>query len=240
MLIDGGNNNDGSPLSSYLKSCGVKTIDYLVATHPHEDHIGGLDNIIDQFKIGQIYAPLLPDSDLPSTKTYKDFIKSAESKYYDVTYLTAGDIIYSDDELKIACLSPSKDDIFSNINNYSIVLKINYGASSFLLAGDAENIAESIMLSSGYDLSANLLKMGHHGSSSSSSAEFLAAVNPDYAIISCGVNNSYNHPSEKTLKSLNDVGAQVYRTDKDGSITAVSNGSTITLTSDETLNLDGD
>lgn len=233
MLIDAGNNVDGNPIVNYLKnSLGISRIDCVVGTHAHEDHIGGLDTVIRKFKIGSVVMPYLPEKSVPTTKTYEDVLDAVIQKKLTVTEAYAGQVLMQDDEhqLKIEVLSPKQNQYYEEMNDYSIVLRITYKKRAFIFTGDAETLVEKEMLSAGYDLSADVLKLGHHGSSTSSSRNFLNAVNPDYAIISCGQNNDYGHPHRETITSLNKMDLTIYRTDRQGTIKAACDGDRITFT----------
>lgn len=238
MLIDGGNNNDGTLICDYLQEQGIDTIDYLIATHPHEDHIGGLDTVIEELEIGSIYAPRLADDDIPTTRTYEDFLEAISDKGYKLHGAKAGDYLLKEEDVAVQVLSPAVES-YEELNNYSVVLRITYGRTSMLLAGDAETLCEEEMLDEGYELQSDLLKVGHHGSHSSSSADFIEAVAPSYAVISCGEDNTYGHPHAETLETLEAAGAQVFRTDMQGTILAVSDGQTLTLSADQSICCDG-
>ena len=238
MLIDGGNNNDGAKICAYLDEAGVDTIDFLVATHPHEGHIGGLDDVVEAFDIGKIYAPRLADASLPTTRTYEDFLLAVQDKGYKLTAAGAGDVLLDEGGLKAEVLSPAAEK-YKELNDYSVVLRISYGQTNWLFTGDAEALCEKEMLENGFDVSADLLKVGHHGSRSSSSLEFINDVHPAYAVISCGAGNSYGHPHAETLQTLEGAGTQVFRTDQDGSVRAVSDGKTTQVTADKSIRCDG-
>lgn len=238
MLIDGGNNSDGGLLAAYLKQAGVSKIDFLVSTHPHEDHIGGLDIIVDRFKIGKIFLPKVNDKMTPTTKTYEDFLTAVKEGGYKLTATKAGDIILDEQNLKIECLAPGTDN-YKSLNDYSVVLKITYGSTSFLFMGDAESVSEKEMLENAEALKADVLKVGHHGSHSSTGTDFLSAVSPEYAIICCGADNSYGHPHDETLSALTAAGITVNRTDTDGTVIITSNGSDLNLETDAGLSIDG-
>ena len=220
MLIDAGNNNDSELVCSYLSQNNVKKLDVLVGTHLHEDHIGGMDAVIDNFDIGNIYMP----KDSTTTKTFRDVLTSMQNKGLKSKYVKAGDFI-SFDNIDIEVLNPIKDN-YSNRNGYSIVLKMDYGNNSFLFTGDAEAENEKDILSKNYNIDVDVLKVGHHGSDTSSTEAFLKAVSPEYAIIMVGDNN-YGHPNNVVLDRLDSLGAQIYRTDKEGTIVMVSDGNFI-------------
>jgi competence protein ComEC len=222
MLIDAGNNEDGDDVSLYLKKRGITKIDVLVGTHPHEDHIGGMDTVIEDFDIGTVYMPKV----LSTTQTFEDVLNALSDKGLVIEAAAAGKEVALDPALDIQMLAPNSD-TYDDTNNYSAVLKLKYNNASFLLEGDAEDVSESEMLAGGYDLKADVLKVGHHGSSSSTTQAYLDAVAPKYAVISAGKENSYGHPTQATLNRLTAAKAQVYRTDLLGTITAVSDGNFI-------------
>lgn len=224
MLVDAGNNADGPPVVSYLKQQGIKKIDYLVATHPHEDHIGGMDNVIRSFEIGQVYMPRATTT----TKTFEDVLLATKEKGLKITSAKAGAIVLDQGNLKVNLVAPVGS-CYEDLNNWSVVTRIQYGDTAFLLTGDAEAQSEEEMLTSGANLKADVLKVGHHGSSSSTTPAFLKAVVPKYAVISVGAGNDYGHPHKETLVKLQNAGVQVYRTDLDGTVIFTSDGKTITV-----------
>lgn len=238
MLVDGGNNNDGDKICDYLREAGVERLEYMVATHPHEDHIGGLDEVLEQFQVDHVYAPVLDDGDVPTTKTYEDFLTAVEAEGCGLTPAAAGDRLLEESGLSVEVLSPAGSG-YTELNDYSIVLRVDFGQTSWLLTGDAEALVEAEMLEGGYDVSADLLKVGHHGSDSSSSAAFLQQVKPANAVISCGADNSYGHPHESTLEALENTGANLWRTDLQGSIRAVSDGTETKVEADPSVCCDG-
>ena len=222
ILIDAGNREDGNAIVSYIKKQQIKKIDYLIATHPHEDHIGGLAEVINSFDIGSIYMPKASNN----TKTFENALLAIKNKGLKVTTARAGVSILNNDNLKIELLAPTSD-YYENMNSYSAVTKITFGNTSFLLTGDADNISEGEMFK--YNLKADVLKVGHHGSSTSTSAEFLKAVAPKFAIVSVGKGNTYGHPAQKTLTTLKNAGVITYRTDINGTIVATSDGESIEI-----------
>lgn len=221
MLIDAGNNEDGVKLVNYFNELGIKEFKYVFGTHPHEDHIGGMDDIINNFKIDNYYMP----DKITTTKTFEDVLDALINNNLQYTILEKGDefnlssanfkVIYAGDET-------------NDINDSSIVLKLTYGNNSFLLTGDATSNVEKTLLND--NIKSDVLKVAHHGSNYSSTEEFLDVVSPKYAVISVGKNNSYNHPSNSTLKKLNDRNIKLYRTDLDGTIKFTSDGENITIT----------
>lgn len=224
ILIDGGNNDDGTLIVNYLKQQGVKRLDYVIGTHPHEDHIGSLDFAIRSFKVGKVYLPKV----VHTSKTYEDLLLAIKDKGLTVTQAKAGVKLDVGPGIEAVMLSPNSS-IYDDLNNYSAVLKLTYGDTSFLFTGDAEAESENEMLAAGYNLRADVLKVGHHGSNSSTTPTFLKAVSPKYAVISVGKDNKYGHPHPETLAKLSEAGVQIFRTDLQGTIVAVSDGKTITF-----------
>lgn len=223
MLIDTGTNESTSSLVSYLKNQNVSKIDCLILTHPHEDHIGGADAVIKQFNVQKVYMPKITTN----TETFKDVLMAMKDKGLKATVPTVGE------EFKIgtaACkiLSPinvNKEDL----NTYSIVVKLAYGNTKFLFTGDAQSSNELDMINKKFDLSADVLKVGHHGSKTSTLEAFMDKVNPKYAVISCGKNNDYGHPHAETMKELQSKNIKVYRTDENGTIVCTSDGKSISF-----------
>lgn len=224
MLIDAGNNSDKEIITSYIKSQGISKIDVVLGTHPHEDHIGSMDSVISTFNIGSIYLP----KKSTTTKTFESLLNAINNKGLKVTTAFAGVNIPLDDAVKTELFAPNNSN-YEDLNNYSAVVKLTYNNTSFLFEGDAEELSENEMISKGYDVKAEVLKVGHHGSNSSTSSKFLKQVSPQYAIISVGKNNDYNHPSLETLKKLSSSNIKVYRTDEVGTIIVSSDGNTITV-----------
>ena len=223
MLIDAGNNADSEDVVAYIKSQNIDKLDYVVGTHPHEDHIGGLDAVIESFDIGVIYMPKA----MSTTKTFEDVLNAISKKGMKVTTPVPGTTAKFG-EASFTILAPNSDS-YKETNNYSIVIKLDHGNNSFLFTGDAEDVSEKEMIEKGYDLSADVLKVGHHGSSTSTTKEFLEKVNPKYALISAGKDNRYGHPHKETIDLLNKKGIEIYRTDESGTIIAISNGESLTF-----------
>lgn len=224
MLIDAGDNNKGTTVELYLKKQNIKKLDYVIGTHPDADHIGGLDVIIYKFDCDTI---ILPDFE-KSTATYRDVIDTINNKSYKITRPEAGKT-YSLGQAEFTVISPVSDDYGDNANNYSVGIRLEYGDTSFLLAGDAEEEAEEDMLNSKEELKADVFKVSHHGSKTSNTEEFLDKVNPGYAVISCGEDNKYGHPHAQTLNTLRAMGIKVFRTDEQGAVIIKSDGKELTF-----------
>lgn len=219
MLIDAGTNEAGKTVVNYLENLGITKIDYLIGTHPHEDHIGGLDDVINNFDIGQIYMPKIETT----TKTFEDVLDAIENKNLTITAPNKGDKIELGQAVGEFMTEPILDK--DNLNVSSLVLRLEFGNTSYLFMGDAEEENEETISWTKTDV----LKVGHHGSSTSSSESFLEQVQPKYAIIMAGKNNSYGLPTQETIDKLNNIGCEIYRTDEDGTIRMTSDGNTIEI-----------
>ncbi len=218
MLIDCGDNEKGSALRYYLEQQGIEELEYVIGTHPDADHIGGMDVILYHFYCEQVF---LPDYEV-DTKTYDDVIQTARNKNYSITCPEVAET-YSLGKGEFTVIAPNDSDYGDNTNDYSIGLIFHYGDTSFVFTGDAEE-AEKDIANNGIDLSADVFKAGHHGSSNASSSQILDAVNPRYAVISCGEDNRYGHPHNETLERFRTRGIEVYRTDLQGTIIAYTDG----------------
>ena len=209
MLIDAG--LSGNDVVSYIKKLQYDSIDFVVATHPHNDHIGGMATVLDSFKIGKMYMPRQEHT----IGAFTNMIDVIENKNIELHTAKAGVNITTSGNIKIDILAPFSDSN-SNLNNASAVVRITYGKTVMLFTGDAEHVIENQLLNSGID--ADVLKVGHHGAGTASSKSFIKKVSPDIAVISVGEGNSYGHPHADTLAILNEVGAKIYRTDEQGTI----------------------
>ena len=223
MLIDAGNNQKGKVVVEYLKRAGVDKLDVLVGTHPDSDHIGGLDDVIKEISVETVYLPEAKKD----TKTYQDVKKALKSKKLTAKMPEIGKEYIFEKNVIIRFLSPDKS--YSDSNNASLVVQAAYGKNRFLFMGDAETEAEEQIVKRGYDISCDVLKLGHHGSYTATSQSFLKKADPVYAVISCGKDNSYGHPHAEVLARLEDEDVQVYRTDRMGTIQATSDGEKVTL-----------
>lgn len=223
ILIDGGPTSNSNKLVKYLKSENANTFDYVIATHPHEDHIGGLTKVIKDFDIKQFWAPKVTDN----TSYFNSMVNALRAKNLKINVTKAGTNLDLGENINCEMLAPNSSN-YQDLNNYSVVLKITYGKTSFLFMGDAEKLSEQEIIKNNFDLHCDVLKVGHHGSSSSTSKEFLEKASPAYAVISCGLYNEYGHPHKETLDSLKEKGVKVYRTDLQKNIIFTSDGKTIT------------
>jgi len=222
ILIDAGEAQAGHALISYLKRAGVKKIDYLIATHPHADHIGGLPVVIKEFSIGKIYMPRTTHT----TQTYENLLLAIKEKGLRITEAKAGIKVTDLPNLQAILLGPVSTR-YDNLNDYSAVLLLKYYNTSFIFTGDAEAHSENDMINSGISLKADVLKVGHHGSRTSTSSAFLRAINPKIAVIMCGQGNRYGHPHDETLRKLQQRGSKIYRTDLHGNIIITSDGNNL-------------
>ena len=223
MMIDGGNAADSDFIYAWLKEHSIDQIDAMVCTHAHEDHAGGLSGALHYANVAAAYAPVTQ----AETKTFQDFTRFLAEQGVTLTVPSPGDQ-FSLGSAAVEFLGPLEN--YTEVNNTSLVLRIDYGQTSFLFTGDMEKMAEQDLLEAGSRLDATVLKVGHHGGDTSSSAEFLQAVGPEYAVISVGAGNSYGHPNGDVLSRLAAVGATVYRTDKQGTVCCASDGETVTFT----------
>ncbi|MFA6226634.1 MAG: lamin tail domain-containing protein [Methanoregula sp.] len=220
ILIDAGEVDMGGRVVSDLRELGVTRIDLLVATHPHSDHIGGMQKVLDNFPVGQVL-----DSGMPhSSALYERFLETIDKKNIPYKVAVQGDEIDLDPALRILVLSPPEKRFGDDLNTNSIMLRISYGTINFLFTGDAGGEAETALVKSGYALDAQILKVGHHGSMYSSSPAFIARVHPETAFISLGQDNPYGHPHKQAIDTLTQASATIYRTDRNGTILVRSDG----------------
>ena len=227
-LIDGGEYNESTNLISYLSSQGVKELEFIISTHPHSDHCGGLAEVIRNFDTKTLICPKT-ESDTSAWEYTMDAADECGVRY---TNPSAGDK-FTVGSATITVFAPDTATVYEDLNDYSIVCKAEYEKTSFLFMGDATKEVETSLLESNFDLSADILKCGHHGSYTSNSKKFIEAVNPAAAIISCGKDNEYGHPHKETLNTLSKRNIPVYRTDLDGTIVVSSNGKNVYVSTAE-------
>lgn len=229
ILIDSGSREDKDKLYEFLKSKNIKNIDLLVGTHPHEDHIGNMASVIRDYTIGQVYMPKVTHT----TKTFKNVMEAIKEKSVSLKAPSVGDTLdFNGAIFKILAPNSGK---YKDINNYSIVMKLTYKNNSFLFMGDAEKESEKEIIKKGETLKADVIKLGHHGSSTSNTKEFIEKVNPKYAVASCGKNNEYGHPHKEVVKLLGNLNIKLYKTYESGTVTFTSNGSNITVNTQNKL-----
>lgn len=229
LLIDGGNVADSDLIIAYLKKLNIENIDYMVCTHAHEDHVGGLSAPLSVMPVGAVYASVMEKD----SKAYQTFKQKVAAQNKEIMH----PVNYENFPLGSARVEIlAAPDNADSINNSSIILKVVHGNKAFLFTGDAEREEEQTLLGKGL-LKADVLKVGHHGSDTSTSYVFLREVMPEYAVISCGKGNSYGHPSEEVLSRLRDANVKVYRTDLQGDIVAVSDGENITFSTARNENI---
>lgn len=228
MLVDAGESDQGKVVTAYLQDQGISTLDYVVATHPHSDHIGGMNEILNNFQVEHFV-----DSGYPHTsKTYENMLTTIDQKNIPFQVAQAGQKIDFDPAVDIEILNPAKT-YSEDLNENSVVLKVTYGTTSFLLMGDAGLETEERIMKAGYNVDSDILKVGHHASRSGSGASFISAVSPEVSVIEVGAGNDYGHPHAEILERLQKA-SKVYRTYLDGTITITTDGSTYTVTTEKT------
>ncbi len=228
-LVDCGTRSTGDDVVEYLKSIGITKIDLLFGTHPHDDHMGGMYDVITNFKIGKIIIPKIKVGEV-TTNWYLKLVEEIKDKNHTVEHPTTN-TVYTLGEATISILGPlSEPD--DNLNNYSTVMKVTYGNMDVLMTGDAEKEVEAEIIASGVNLDAEILKVGHHGSNTSSTEEFLDAIDPDYALISCKVGNKHDHPTADTMEKLKERNIEVYRTDESGTVILTITANDVTFNTD--------
>lgn len=233
LLIDAGNVGDGDLVASYIDELGIKELDYVISTHAHEDHVGGLSYVLNEYTVTEaIFAP----EKGADTDCYKDFLEAVEAQELNLTIPAAGDTITLGSST-LTFITPLTEPC-PGTNNTSLVTKIEYGETSFLFTGDIEKDAEKLILDSGMDISADVLKVGHHGGETSTTYTFLREIMPELAVISVGNDNSYGHPTEEVLSRLRDSDTKVYRTDMQGHIVIQSDGENLTVTTQKNQDIE--
>ena len=226
MLIDAGESSASESIIQYIKDNNDKgSIDYLIASHPHSDHIGGMAAVINALEIKSVWMP----AEIHNTKTFENLLDTIEENNLTIKNAKADKVLFDYGNLKAVFIAPNGSG-YSNLNNYSAVILLTYNDRRFLFMGDAEEESEAEILAAVDDISADVLKVGHHGSSTSSAKAFIKAVSPKYAVISCGKGNSYGHPTNQTLAILAEFGIGIKRTDENGTIIFSCDGENISCT----------
>ncbi len=221
VLIDSGEYSEVSSVTGYLNNLGVSRLEYIVISHPHSDHMGSMAKIVDSFEVGSVIMADMEEDMLPATSSYVKLIEAIDRKNIPIIFPEAGDTVpLTDGRLEILAPVESYDDL----NNYSLVVKYVHGDNSFLFTGDIEEKAERDILESGLDVSAEVIKVAHHGSDSSSCKVFMQSVAPDYGVIEVGDSNDYGHPHKEPMELFEKLGIEIYRTDMQGDIVFVSDG----------------
>ena len=229
ILVDAGEYAAGGQVLAALSRAGVKSLTAAILTHPHGDHYGGMRTVLEKIPAAAFYTSAVPENQLPTAQSYEKLLSTLSEQAIPAAYLFAGDTLPLGDAV-VTVLSPARGTTWENLNNYSLVLRVTYGNAAFLLMGDAEAEVEETLLAAKTELAADVLVVGHHGSATSSSENFLKAVAPRYAILSVGEDNSYNLPNTGVLTRLKEQGAALYRTDLQGTVTVTSDGENLTIT----------
>ena len=230
LLIDAGERGDGDDVLRYLEEQGIQKLDYVVASHFHEDHIGGMADVINGIEIGTFLLSFMPEEYTPTSAVYADMLSALLDRNVPVEDVRPGDrFAVGDAQLDVLGPIGESDDM----NNQSVICRVTCGGTRFLTMGDAEIPAENRLLASGYSLSADVIKLGHHGSKPSSSEEFLRAVSPRYSVMTCGTGNSYGHPHKEVLALVEKLGIENYRCDKQGHVVFTTDGENVTVTTEK-------
>lgn len=222
VLIDSGETEYGNTVIEYIEKLGISKLDIVIGSHPHSDHIGSLSQVVDKFDVDRLILPKMTKDMIPDTVCYTNLIRSADKKKAKVSFVRGGEELVLSDDCRIDILAPVSD--YDDLNNYSVVCKLIHGENSFLFTGDIETSAEYDVVESGADLSADVLKVPHHGSATSSSYKFLKTVRPTYAVISVGSPNDYGHPNKAVFERYKEFECKRYRTDVNGDIVFKSDG----------------
>lgn len=226
LLIDAGESTTYDRVKDYLLDYGVTRLDMVVATHPHADHIGGMPFILEDFEVGQFIMSFMPDSATPTTKGYLRMLELLDEKNVTICEAKVGDV-YELGTARLQILGPIEET--TDKNNMSVITRLTFGDRAFLFTGDAESGVEKDLVESGYDLTADVMKLGHHGSKTSNSSRLLSAVSPQCVVATCGKDNDYGHPSLEVLRRLEAMDITLYRADVSGHIVITSDGEKFTV-----------
>ena len=226
LLIDAGESTTYDRVKNYLMDYGVTKLDMVVATHPHADHIGGMPSVLEDFEVGQFIMSFMPDSATPTTKVYLRMLELLDEKNVTICEAKVGDV-YELGTARLQILGPIEET--TDKNNMSVITRLTFGDRAFLFTGDAESGVEKDLVENGYDLTADVMKLGHHGSKTSNSSRLLSAVSPQCVVATCGKDNDYGHPSLEVLRRLEAMDITLYRADVSGHIVITSDGEKFTV-----------
>ena len=225
ILVDSGEVGAAQTVINYIKNQNIKTLDCVLVTHPHSDHMGAMTKLLYEFKIKDVIMPEIPEEIIPTSKTYEKFLVAVSENAENVI-AAKPDETFSYGEMKMEIFAPLRD--YEDLNDMSAVTRISYGDTSVMFTGDATATVEKDLLKKNIDYSATILSVGHHGSKTSTSESWLKAVDPEYAVICCGMNNDYGHPHQSVVNRLEEFGIKTYRTDLLGTIVFESNSKEFT------------